>query len=74
MLDIASRRIRPRIKDFLRESGLEEFDKYLPRNLMFVDQYTRFFIRLLDELTFENRKLVWIEKTPPHLHYVDYIE
>ena len=74
MLGIASRRIYPRIKDFLKESGQEETNDYSPKKLVFVDQYTRFFIQLLDRLTLENKKEIWIEKTPPHLHYIDYIE
>lgn len=74
MLGIASRRIYPRIKEFLKESGHREVDNYLPKSLVFADQYTKFFVHLLDRLTLEKGKKIWIEKTPPHLHYIDYIE
>ncbi len=74
MLGIASRRIYPRIREFLKESGQEEVGSYLPKKLVFVDQYTNFFVHLLDRLTLEKKKKIWIEKTPPHLHYIDYIE
>ncbi len=74
MLGIASRRIYPRIQEFLKELGQENQNNYLPRNLIFANQYTSFFIHLLDRLTIEKSKKIWIEKTPPHLHYIDYIE
>lgn len=71
---VASRRIRPRIKSFLDEIDKGGLEGYLPRREFFAFQYTRFFTNLLDRLTVESDKSIWIEKTPPHLHYVDYIE
>ncbi|UJG41542.1 MAG: sulfotransferase [Candidatus Heimdallarchaeum aukensis] len=43
-------------------------------NLYTIKQYTKYFVKLLDEYTLDNHKLAWVEKTPDHLFYVDYID
>ncbi len=36
--------------------------------------YATVFVRALDTATHENARLVWLEKTPRHLHYISHIE
>jgi Sulfotransferase family len=74
LLGIASRRAKPCLEKFLKESGYNQPEQYLPTNLLFTKQYTRTFIRLLDQITHDSNKQIWLEKTPPHLHYISYIE
>jgi len=71
---IASRRARPQWKKFLEEIGHSEMQTNLPKNAIYVRQFSETFIQVLDAITLNQGKLVWIEKTPAHLHSVDWIE
>lgn len=73
-LGIASRHARPRWNLFIEELGRPELARILPSQAILVRQYARAFMRVLDTLTLEQQKVVWIEKTPQHLHYVNQIE
>lgn len=74
LLGIASNRTKPRLAKFLRDSGVENSKRFLPKMLLFVGQYIGHFVSVLDSLTLELNKTVWVEKTPLHLHYLDLIE
>lgn len=73
-LGIASRWVQPRLKEFLQEIGQEIYISSLPKNAIFRHQYVKVFIEFLDTLTVQQNKTLWLEKTPEHLHYIDYIE
>ncbi|MDY6805366.1 MAG: sulfotransferase [Cyanobacteriota bacterium] len=74
-LGIASRRVKSRLHKFLgtelnRPEVLSEFS---PMTL-FMGQYAKKFVKIMDSLTEERRKNLWLEKTPDHVFYVEYIE
>ena len=70
-LGLISRRAKPRLANFLRESG---YDGYQPSPLMlFPSQLTQHFSDTLDQLTAQQGKNIWIEKTPTHLYHLDFI-
>lgn len=74
-LGIASRRVKSRLQQFLgtelnRPEVLSEFS---PMTL-FIGQYASKFVKIMDSLTEERGKNFWLEKTPDHVFYVEYIE
>lgn len=73
-IGLASRRLRPMLERFFQEIGYPEMERRLPRVPLFMGQYTRLFIKLLNDITQAQGKGLWLEKTPEHLHYLDYIE
>ncbi|HBL15028.1 MAG TPA: sulfotransferase [Cyanobacteria bacterium UBA11162] len=71
---IASRHLRTRLAEFFKdEIRHPEMLKLLPK-IPLMREYTRRFINILDSLTTEQGKSIWLEKTPEHIHYIDYIE
>jgi hypothetical protein len=73
-IGVSSRGARPRWNAFLKEIGHPEMDPKLSKYAMFVNQFSVAFIEVLDALTIDQGKAVWLEKTPGHLRYVDQIE
>lgn len=73
-LRIPSPLARQRFDEFLTEVGHPELKKYLPKTSVFTRQYVKEFIRVLDELTQQQGKNLWLEKTPGNLYYISYIE
>ncbi|NET61775.1 MAG: sulfotransferase [Symploca sp. SIO2E6] len=71
---LASRRARAQFNKFLTEIGREELRDRLPWYAILASQYTRSFLSLLDTLTQEQGKSIWIEKSPPHLRRIEYIQ
>jgi len=39
-----------------------------------IRRYVNCFVNILDTITVENNKQIWLEKTPSNLHYVNFIE
>ncbi|MGB5915042.1 MAG: sulfotransferase [Phormidesmis sp.] len=70
-LGIISRRAKPTLAKFLRESGYKG-DRTSPL-ILFPQQLTAHFSKTLDQLTTQQNKTTWIEKTPSHLYHLDYI-
>ncbi|MEM8504568.1 MAG: sulfotransferase [Cyanobacteria bacterium P01_D01_bin.1] len=70
-LGIISRRAKPTLVAFLKESGYEG-DRLSPLAL-FPWQLTAYFSKTLDQITAQKTKTTWIEKTPSHLYHLDYI-
>lgn len=70
-LGIASRHTRARFYQFLHEIGHDEMRRHLSRFPVFTRQYARTFLAVLDTLTRQQQKSLWLEKTPRHLHYID---
>lgn len=73
-LAIASRQAKPRFEAFLKEIDRENMSSYLPQFAIFQYQYIQAFFRILDTITKHQKKTIWIEKTPGHVNYIDYIE
>lgn len=74
LFGIISRKAKPRFEAFLKELEREDLLSYLPNSAIFQYQYVHSFIKVLDQITQEQGKTIWIEKTPGHIHYIDYIQ
>jgi hypothetical protein len=70
---VAAREAPQVLNDFVQKVERSDPTKYIPRAWRFAT-YARSFRNILDLLTLEDHKDVWVEKTPRHLHYVRYIE
>ena len=71
---IASRQIKPRLtKYFEEEISHPEMLKDLPI-IPFWQNYSRSFIKKLNILTHQQNKSIFLEKTPEHIYFLDYIE
>jgi len=70
----SSRRVRSRWNLFLEEIGHPELKLMLPKYAILPRQYSNAFVKLLDRLTLEQGKSIWLEKTPGHLNFIDQIE
>lgn len=74
---LISRRLKPHLNQYFKyQINHPEMLKYFPKVpiLDFINLYTRSFIKVLNILTIEEGKSLWLEKTPDHLLYLDYIE
>ncbi len=72
LLGIISRRAKPRLAEFLAESGHPGYQA--PSFALFPHQLTTHFSNTLDQLTGQQGKTTWIEKTPSHLYHLDFID
>ncbi|MGK7921572.1 MAG: sulfotransferase, partial [Trichodesmium sp.] len=63
-----------KLEKFLREISQEEMKQYLPKFGLFPSQYAYSFIKILDILTEQQNKTIWLEKTPGHIRYINYLE
>lgn len=70
-LGLVSRRAKPSLLKFLKESGCDDYR--LPAFIFWPSQLTREFSKVLDQLAAQQEKTIWIEKTPTHLYHLDYI-
>ena len=74
-LGLASRRVKSRLKEFFgKELERPEIASQFSPIALFMSQYANKFVRAMDSLTEEQGKSLWLEKTPDHVFYVDYIE
>ena len=73
-LGIASSRAKIRFKDFLHKVNQEQMYQYLPKIAIFQSQYSSAFVKVLDTLTQQESKSIWLEKTPQHMFQIDLIE
>lgn len=72
-LGLVSPRLRQTCIDFFHEIDHPELTAELPR-VPLMQRYTQRFVKILDHLTVQRGKTIWIEKTPDHLHHIAYIE
>ena len=71
---LISRRLKPHLNKYFKdEINRPEMLKYFPK-IPLLDLYTRSFFKVLNILTIEQSKSMWLEKTPDHLLDLDYIE
>jgi hypothetical protein len=73
-LNIASANTRVRLEKFCSELEQEQMQHFIPKNAIFTSKYVQAFIKILDTVTEQQDKTMWLEKTPQHLHYIEYIE
>lgn len=73
-LGIASRAAKVRFIEFLNEISRPELFEYYFRNPFSIGQYATMWRHLLDDLTMEEGKSGWLEKTPHHVDYLQYIQ
>ena len=73
-LGIAPLGAKPRFKEFLHEINQEQMQSILPSFALFSRQYAHAFVKVLDTLTKQQGKTIWIEKTPGHLYCINSIE
>ncbi|MFG6096591.1 sulfotransferase [Leptothoe sp. ISB3NOV94-8A] len=72
-LGLVSKEMRNTMESFLHEVGHPELTHKLPR-LPLIQAYVRSFKEIMGELTHLQKKSIWLEKTPEHLHRLKYIE
>ena len=70
-LGLASPRTRGQFAAFVRSIGQPDMLRYLPAFAITRRQFSRAFIAVLDAVASQQRKQVWLEKTPRHLHYIE---
>ncbi len=73
-LGLASRRAHLPWQAFARAMQRPDLLGRLPRPAVWARQYSRAFVCALDQLTLEQDKTVWLEKSPGHLHVVETIQ
>ena len=73
-LGVASPNARRRLLEFLEEIGREDLKWLVPRHGFLLKDYVNAFVKILDVLTEQGSKKIWVEKTPRHLHYIALIE
>lgn len=69
-LGIASCQASQVLNDFVHAIGRPDLAKYIPSHAWRLATYARALVNILDSLALENKKDVWVEKTPRHLHYI----
>ncbi|MEM7064897.1 MAG: sulfotransferase [Cyanobacteria bacterium P01_B01_bin.77] len=72
--DLASPYSRSGFENFIEEAGHQEMRKALPIHALSLRQQTQVFAQTLDEIAKYHHKSIWIEKTPDHVKFIDFIE
>ncbi|MBT9314747.1 sulfotransferase family protein [Leptothoe spongobia] len=72
--NLASQYSRPGFANFMGESGYQIVKSALPRYALTIQQQTQVFARTLDRIAKQERKSIWMEKTPDHVNFIDFIE
>lgn len=73
-LQLASKFSRCNLEDFLLTVDCEEIETRLPWYILLLDQHTKAFVNTLDKIATKRKKTAWIEKTPDHVNFINYIE
>ncbi|MEO0456092.1 MAG: sulfotransferase [Cyanobacteria bacterium P01_A01_bin.114] len=71
---VAPKDIQNNFAKFLLEADAPAMVKHIPKRAIFSAQYACRFAQILDEITQQAGQSIWLEKTPDHLFYADYIE
>lgn len=72
-LMLPTKKARATLLQFLKEIDYSN-QKPLSKLVIFVPQYVRYFLNVLDELTIQQGKNCWLEKTPLHIQRINCIE
>lgn len=73
-LGIASSKAKIKFDEFLHKVNQEQMCQYLPKISVFQGQYSSAFVKVLDTITQQQSKSIWLEKTPQHLLHINLIE
>jgi hypothetical protein len=73
-LGLTTSKARWAIKELLRNTGREDLYEIVPQRPFLLGSVVSSFVHVLDRLTLEEEKDIWLEKTPRHVFYVDYIK
>ena len=72
--NLASDYSRSGFFNFMCESGYQTVQPALPRYALTLGQHTQVFTSTLDRITQNQQKSIWIEKTPDHVNFIEFIE
>lgn len=72
--NLASPYSRSGFENFMEEAGHREMGKFLPMHALSLRQHTQAFVQTLDAIAKQRHKSIWIEKTPDHVKFIDFIE
>jgi hypothetical protein len=72
-LGVAPLNAKYQFKKFLHQISQEKMQNFLSPYAIFSRQYARAFVKVLDTLTEQQSKEIWVEKTPGHLYCIDCI-
>lgn len=64
---------RTRLTELAIELGNPSLAYLVPRHALCTNIYVRAYYRMLDTLAIERKALIWVEKTPDHLHSIPLI-
>ena len=73
-LGLASIKGKKQLNWFLQEIGQTKLQAQLPSIPLFIHQYVSVFTEALSQATQEQGKLVWLEKSPEHIRYIQLFE
>ena len=72
--NLASDYSRSGFFNFMCESGYQTVQPALPKYALTLGQHTQVFTSTLDRITQNQQKSIWIEKTPDHVNFIEFIE
>lgn len=72
--NLASNYSRSGFANFIRESGYQDIQPNIPRYALTLGQHTQVFTKTLDGIAQNQQKSIWIEKTPDHVNFIEFIE
>ncbi|MGC9503574.1 sulfotransferase family protein, partial [Baaleninema sp.] len=67
-------RVAKRMQQFLADIDREDLLSLMPRESSSSREWVNGFVHLMDRVTIDRGKSVWLEKTPYHLYYIDRIQ
>ena len=73
-LGLVSVEAKTRLEEFLQELKQGEMHGEIPQYSLLQSSYVQAFVKILDTLTSQQAKALWLEKTPRHLHQISNIE
>ncbi|VEP18900.1 conserved hypothetical protein [Hyella patelloides LEGE 07179] len=71
---LVSTRARANFNQFFADINRKEMQQLLPNKSPLIHQHSQAFIKALDLIAIQQNKSCWLEKTPAHLHRINYIE
>lgn len=72
--NLASKYSKPGFANFIHESGHQHIQPALPKYALTLGQQTQVFTNTLDTIAQNQQKSIWIEKTPDHVNFIEFIE
>lgn len=73
-LMLASKKAKSTLFQFLDDINCSKKKQRFSKFAIFLPQYVRYFVEVLDELTIQHGKDCWLEKTPLHIQRINCIE